>query len=71
MCDTPMNAGRDTAFRGYSADAGLMVDDRVYRAIYPVLLGRFLDEERILRRDLPGYIEYTQKVRHRHIPRVW
>jgi protein-S-isoprenylcysteine O-methyltransferase Ste14 len=36
----------------------------------PVLLWRLLDEERILRRDLPGYIEYTQKVRYRLIPRV-
>jgi protein-S-isoprenylcysteine O-methyltransferase Ste14 len=37
----------------------------------PVLAWRLLDEERILRRDLPGYIEYTQRVRYRLIPHVW
>ena len=36
-----------------------------------VLLWRLLDEERILRRDLPGYTEYTQRVRYRLIPYVW
>jgi len=37
----------------------------------PVLLWRLLDEERILRKDLQGYTEYSQKVRHRLIPFVW
>jgi protein-S-isoprenylcysteine O-methyltransferase Ste14 len=36
-----------------------------------VLLWRLLDEERILRRDLRGYTEYTQRVRYRLIPYVW
>lgn len=37
----------------------------------PVLAWRLLDEEKILRRDLPGYIDYTQRVRYRLIPHVW
>ena len=37
----------------------------------PVLLWRLLDEERILRRDLPGYPEYMRRVRSRLIPFVW
>ena len=37
----------------------------------PVLAWRLLDEERILGRDLPGYIEYTQRVRYRLIPHIW
>jgi protein-S-isoprenylcysteine O-methyltransferase Ste14 len=37
----------------------------------PFLLWRLLDEERILTRDLPGYAEYRQRVRHRLVPRVW
>jgi protein-S-isoprenylcysteine O-methyltransferase Ste14 len=37
----------------------------------PVLLWRLLDEERILRRDLPGYTDYVKIVRYRLIPRVW
>ena len=27
--------------------------------------------ERILTRDLPGYAEYRQHVRHRLVPKVW
>jgi protein-S-isoprenylcysteine O-methyltransferase Ste14 len=32
---------------------------------------RALDEERLLREELPGYVEYTRKVRARLIPGVW
>ena len=34
----------------------------------PALLWRILDEERLLKRDLPGYAEYTQRMRFRLIP---
>jgi protein-S-isoprenylcysteine O-methyltransferase Ste14 len=37
----------------------------------PVLVWRLLDEERILRRDLPGYTEYLRRVRFRLVPFVW
>ncbi len=37
----------------------------------PVLILRILDEERLLRQDLPGYSEYTQKVRYRLVPYLW
>jgi len=40
-------------------------------AMTPFLLWRLLDEERILTRDLPGYAEYRQHVRHRLVPMVW
>jgi protein-S-isoprenylcysteine O-methyltransferase Ste14 len=40
-------------------------------AMAPFLLWRLLDEERILTRDLPGYAEYRQRVRHRIVPMVW
>jgi protein-S-isoprenylcysteine O-methyltransferase Ste14 len=35
------------------------------------LVWRILDEEKLLKEDLPGYIEYTQKVRYRLFPYVW
>jgi protein-S-isoprenylcysteine O-methyltransferase Ste14 len=35
------------------------------------LVWRILDEEKLLKKDLPGYVEYTQKVRYRLVPRVW
>ena len=37
----------------------------------PGLVWRILDEEKLLRKDLPGYMEYTQKVRYRLIPYIW
>ena len=37
----------------------------------PVLIWRLLDEERVLRRDLPGYGAYTEKVRYRLVPHIW
>jgi protein-S-isoprenylcysteine O-methyltransferase Ste14 len=39
-------------------------------AMMPFLLWRLLDEERILTRDLPGYAEYRQRVRHRLVPLI-
>jgi protein-S-isoprenylcysteine O-methyltransferase Ste14 len=37
----------------------------------PVLAWRLLDEERVLKRDLPGYADYCRQVRYRLIPGVW
>jgi protein-S-isoprenylcysteine O-methyltransferase Ste14 len=36
-----------------------------------VLPIRILDEERLLKKDLPGYTEYAQKVRYRLVPYLW
>jgi protein-S-isoprenylcysteine O-methyltransferase Ste14 len=38
---------------------------------FPVLVWRILDEELFLRRNLPGYAKYMQRVRYRLVPRVW
>lgn len=43
----------------------------VVLAMVPVLAWRLLDEERVLRRDLPGYIDYCQRVRYRLVPGLW
>jgi protein-S-isoprenylcysteine O-methyltransferase Ste14 len=32
---------------------------------------RILDEEKLLKKDLPGYAEYAQKVRYRLVPYLW
>lgn len=37
----------------------------------PSLVIRIFDEEKMLRHDLPGYDEYTEKVRYRLLPLVW
>ncbi len=39
--------------------------------MFPALAWRILDEERLLRRDLPGYAEYMRKVRYRLVPQLW
>jgi protein-S-isoprenylcysteine O-methyltransferase Ste14 len=39
--------------------------------IIPVLVWRLLNEEKMLRRDLPGYAEYCQRTPYRLMPRVW
>jgi len=36
-----------------------------------VLASRIRDEEKLLRHDLDGYREYTQKVRYRLVPGMW
>jgi len=35
------------------------------------LMFRILNEEKVLRKDLPGYTEYCQKTRYRLIPFIW
>ncbi|MHA7662445.1 methyltransferase family protein [Mycolicibacterium sp. HS_4_1] len=37
----------------------------------PALMIRIFDEEKMLRAELPGYIDYTHKVRYRLLPYVW
>ena len=39
--------------------------------VLPVLIWRLLDEERFLRRNLPGYAEYQARVKYRLLPFVW
>lgn len=43
----------------------------VLAATAPVLIWRLLDEEKLLARSLPGYVEYQTKVRWRLIPKVF
>jgi len=40
-------------------------------AMMPALIWRLSDEEKFLAGNLPGYVEYQNKVRYRLIPLVW
>ena len=40
-------------------------------SILPVLIWRLIDEERFLRRNLPGYADYQDRVRYRLLPWIW
>ena len=37
----------------------------------PALVARIFDEEKMLRVELPGYVDYTRKVRYRLVPGLW
>ena len=39
--------------------------------IIPIIVLRILNEEEILKKDLPGYTEYVTKTRYRLIPFIW
>jgi len=43
----------------------------VFPLSIPIFVARITNEEKVLARDLPGYIEYMHKVRYRLIPGVW
>ena len=41
-------------------------------AFYPAIISiRLLDEEKLLTAELPGYVEYKQKVKYRLLPFIW
>ena len=67
----PMYAGAIWLFVGIPPALGSWWTIALIVPFVPVLVWRLLDEERILRRDLLGYIAYTQKVRYRLILYVW
>jgi protein-S-isoprenylcysteine O-methyltransferase Ste14 len=43
----------------------------IFTILLPGLVWRILDEEKVLKKDLPGYSEYTQKVHYRLVPYLW
>ena len=67
----PMYAGAIWLFVGIPLALGSWYSLSLIVVVLPVLFWRLLDEEKILRRDLPGYNEYTQRVRSRLIPYIW
>jgi protein-S-isoprenylcysteine O-methyltransferase Ste14 len=58
MFGTPLALG---SYWGFLALAVMM----------PFLIWRLVAEEKVLARDLPGYTEYQQRVRHRLVPLIW
>jgi len=43
----------------------------VFALVLPALMFRLENEEKVLRRDLPGYAEYCEGTRYRLIPHIW
>jgi len=67
----PMYAGALVMFAGIPLALGSWWGLFFFFLTLPILVWRLLDEERFLHKNLPGYTEYTQKVRYRLIPFVW
>ena len=42
-----------------------------FALLIPFYMFRLLNEEKVLRRELPGYPEYCNHARYRLVPRVW
>jgi len=67
----PLYAGVLVMMIGVPLALGSLWGLVIIAMITPVLIWRILDEEHLLKKDLPGYSEYTQKVRYRLVPYVW
>jgi protein-S-isoprenylcysteine O-methyltransferase Ste14 len=67
----PMYAGGLVMLVGMPIALGSWWGLGLVAAMMPVLIWRLLDEEAFLSRNLPGYVEYTSKVRYRLLPHVW
>ena len=67
----PMYAGALVMLLGIPIALGSWWGILVVVAMMPALLWRLFDEEKFLARNLSGYVEYQNKVRHRLIPLVW
>lgn len=42
-----------------------------FLVLIPCLIWRLFDEEKMLTRELEGYVEYKERVRYRLVPAVW
>jgi protein-S-isoprenylcysteine O-methyltransferase Ste14 len=67
----PMYAGVLVMTMGVPLALGSWWGLLVLALMVPLLIWRLLDEERFLKRNLPGYAEYAQTVRYRLIPFAW
>ena len=67
----PMYAATLTLFIGIPLALGSWYTIALLAVFIPILLWRLLDEERVLRRDLPGYDAYLAKVRYRLVPFIF
>lgn len=67
----PMYVGVFIMMTGVPLALGSWIGLAFLAIALPGLAWRIVDEEKTLTKDLPGYIEYTQKVRYRLVPYIW
>ena len=67
----PMYMGGLLLFVGMCLALGSWWNFLVFLLMAPALIWRIFDEEKLLAKELLGYLEYRNKVRRRLIPFVW
>ena len=43
----------------------------IFALLIPMMIWMIHDEEKFLKKELPGYVEYTQNVHYRLVPYLW
>jgi len=67
----PMYVGTLAMFLATPIALGSYYAFLVFMLLPPFIYFRILNEEEVLRKELPGYAEYCGKVRYRLVPFVW
>jgi protein-S-isoprenylcysteine O-methyltransferase Ste14 len=67
----PMYLGGVVSWLAAPLTLGSFVTVPLFALVIPILMLRLLNEEKMLKRDLPGYVEYCQRTRWRLIPLIW
>ncbi len=67
----PMYMGAFFLLVGIPLSLGSLCGLFAIAVMMPALIWRLLNEERFLVKNLPGYAEYQDKVRHRLVPFIW
>ncbi len=67
----PMYSASIIIFLALPLVLGSLISFFIFLCYPPLMVKRIAGEERVLRRELAGYQEYTERVRYRLIPFVW
>jgi protein-S-isoprenylcysteine O-methyltransferase Ste14 len=67
----PMYMGGSVMFVGMALSLGSWWGLFAFLFMMPAFIWRIFEEEGFLLRNLPGYAEYKNKVRHRLVPFIW
>jgi protein-S-isoprenylcysteine O-methyltransferase Ste14 len=67
----PLYAGSVVLFMFTPLALGSYIAVPIFALLIPFYIFRLLNEEKVLREELPGYIDYCNKTKFRLIPFVW
>ncbi len=71
MVRHPMYLGMSLLFLSTPLALGSFVALLAFALLIPLIILRLLSEERVLRQELPGYVEYCAHTRFRLVPMLW